>query len=239
MTSTTTNLEQRPVYRLEGVSKVYGGTAEGDAPFTALDNVTMTIPDGAFTTIVGPSGSGKSTLLSLLGLLDRPSSGAISIDGIGLGEAKERRRCAMRSSHLAFVFQAFHLMQHRTVMDNVMLGGLYRGLNRAERQRQAGLCLEQVGLGSKTTNLASTLSGGERQRTAIARALVGEPRILLCDEPTGNLDTRNGEAIASLLTELSQSGITIIMVTHDPAIAALGNHKVHVIDGKVSGDGCS
>jgi putative ABC transport system ATP-binding protein len=224
-------------YELDGVGKVYGA-GRGEAPFAALQDVSVRISAGAFTTVVGPSGSGKSTLLALLGLLDQPSSGCVTIAGRATDRMREKDRCVMRARQLAFVFQAFHLMPHRTVLDNVMLGGLYRGLDRSQRRDQAWAQLARVGLTAKAANRAATLSGGERQRIAIARSLLGSPQILLCDEPTGNLDTTNGTAVVSLLIELSDSGLTVVLVTHDEHIAAMGDHRLSVLDGRVSGDGC-
>ncbi|MGN6253345.1 MAG: ABC transporter ATP-binding protein [Marmoricola sp.] len=236
--SAASSVEDHCAYRLDGVSKVYGGD-RGGARFVALRDVSLRIPEGAYATVVGPSGSGKSTLLGLLGLLDQPSSGTICVAGWSMSEANEKIRCRMRAQHLAFVFQAFHLMQHRTVLDNVMLGGLYRGLDRGERRAQAHARLAQVGLSAKADKRAGTLSGGERQRTAIARALLGSPSVLLCDEPTGNLDSANGRAVVALLGELHASGITIVLVTHDEHIAAQGDHRISVVDGQVRGDGCA
>lgn len=233
----TANTVRELAIELTNVSKSYGNPGDDEPVFHALRDVGLSIPVGTLTTIVGPSGSGKSTLLGLMGLLDEPTSGQLVLAGHSTSIATESELCALRSTYLGFVFQAFYLMPHRTVIDNVMLGGLYRGLSRQERQRQATERLDMVGLGSKVANLAGTLSGGERQRTAIARALVGTPQILLCDEPTGNLDTRNGEAVVGLLTDLSTAGLSVVIVTHDPSIAALGDHQVHVIDGRVSGDG--
>jgi putative ABC transport system ATP-binding protein len=219
-------------FALHGVTRTYGPASQA---FHALRDVDVTIPYEAMTTVVGPSGSGKSTLLSLLGLLDRPTSGTLTVAGQDTTGASDRERGTLRASHLGFVFQAFHLMPHRTVLDNAMLGGVYRGLTRRQRQTEARERLEHVGLGTKSANLAGTLSGGERQRTAIARALVGSPPVLLCDEPTGNLDSVNGKRVVDILTDLAAAGTTVVLVTHDPTIAALGDCRLHVNDGRVSG----
>lgn len=230
-------MDEIPAFELTDITKAYGDLNGRRPIFTALRDVTLRIPIGGLTTIVGPSGSGKSTLLGLLGLLDRPTRGTIRVldrDASGVGE---RGRCRLRAQHLGFVFQAFHLMHRRSVLDNVMVGGLYRGLRRAERADESLRRLETVGLQHKADVRAETLSGGERQRVAIARALVGSPQVLLCDEPTGNLDSANGKAITDTLLQLAHSGTTVIMVTHDPLIAALGDRTVRVRDGGVTGDG--
>ncbi|WP_017932767.1 ABC transporter ATP-binding protein [Nocardioides sp. Iso805N] len=227
-------MDQDLAFELTDVTKAYGDPRGHHPTFVALRRVTLRIPVGGLTTIVGPSGSGKSTLLGLLGLLDRPTEGTLRILGQDTSTVSERRRCALRGQHLGFVFQAFHLMAHRTVLDNVMVGGLYRGLSRPERTSEAMRRLEAVGLRNKSTGRVETLSGGERQRVAIARALVGSPEVLLCDEPTGNLDSRNGEAVADLLVRLAGSGITVVMVTHDPSMAGLGDRTITVRDGEVT-----
>lgn len=223
-----------PAFRLQGVGKTYGSPGSGAPAFEALRDVDLTVPSATLTTIVGPSGSGKSTLLGLLGLLDRPTQGDLRISGQATAELTERARCALRARHLGFVFQAFHLMPDRTVTDNVMLGGIYRGMSRRQRGRDAHRLLTDIGLADKVGQRASTLSGGERQRVAIARALVGNPDILLCDEPTGNLDSRNGDRVVDELRRLARTGITVVIVTHDPTIAALGTHRIEVRDGQVS-----
>lgn len=229
-------VDRTAAFELEDVTRVYGNTSSTEPQFLALRQVCLSIPAGAFTTIVGPSGSGKSTLLGLLGLLDRPSEGRVTIAGHETAHLSERDRCRLRAVHLGFVFQSFHLMQDRTVLENVMLGGLYRGLTRRQRQLESSERLADMGLADKLTNRAATLSGGERQRVAIARALVGSPDILLCDEPTGNLDSTNGELVVAALRTLADQGITVVMVTHDPAIAAMGNHRIQVRDGRVNAD---
>lgn len=224
-------------FELLGVGKTYGTPGGSTPAFDALKGVDLSVPSGSLTTIVGPSGSGKSTLLGLLGLLDRPTAGDLLIAGESTADLSERRRCSLRARHLGFVFQAFHLMPERTVADNVMLGGIYRGLGRRERRDEAERLLAEVGLAGKAKQRAATLSGGERQRVAIARALVGRPGILLCDEPTGNLDSRNGERVVEELKRLSATGITVVIVTHDQAVAKLGDYRIRVKDGLVSSDG--
>lgn len=228
-------MSKPPAFLLADVGKAYG--SEGEPLFDALQGVDLTIPSHTLTTIVGPSGSGKSTLLGLLGLLDRPTSGSLSIAGNATDDLSERARCRLRARHLGFVFQAFHLMADRTVQDNVMLGGMYRGLSRTARIKESERLVANIGLTQKLTQRAATLSGGERQRVAIARALMGAPDILLCDEPTGNLDSHNGRIVVAELERLAGTGVTVVVVTHDPEIATLGTHQIHVQDGRVSGDG--
>ena len=225
-------------FELAGLSKVYGGLRGGPETL-ALRDVNLTIPSGLLVTIAGPSGSGKSTLLGLLGLLDQPTSGTIRVAGESATEAHEPARCQLRAMNIGFVFQAFHLMQGRSALENVMLGGLYRGMRRTERADEAIHRLEQVGLGGKARSYARTLSGGERQRVAIARALLGSPKILLCDEPTGNLDSSNGGAVVEILKDLPTSGVCVVVVTHDNDIARLGDQQIRVVDGVVTGDGCA
>ena len=221
-------------FRLAGIGRTYGSTGSATPAFEALRDVDLTIAAGALTTIVGPSGSGKSTLLGLLGLLDRPTRGDLSVSGQPTAGLTERARCALRARHLGFVFQAFHLMEDRTVLDNVMLGGVYRGLSRRQRLEESHRLLDDVGLSHKASRRAATLSGGERQRVAIARALVGRPSILLCDEPTGNLDSSNGARVVDELQRLARTGVTVVVVTHDRTIATLGEHRIEVRDGRVT-----
>jgi ABC-type lipoprotein export system ATPase subunit len=227
--------EQPAAFELRDVGKTY--ESKSGPGFSALRNVSITIPQGSFTTIVGPSGSGKSTLLGLLGLLDRPTTGEVYLAGHPTVRSREKARCRLRSVHLGFVFQSFHLMTRRSVLENVALGGLYKGLPHSRRLSEARLRLDTVGLSQKESNLAGTLSGGERQRVAIARALVGGPPILLCDEPTGNLDSTNGQAVVHLLRQLADEGTTVVVVTHDLTIAEQGRHRISVLDGLVAEDG--
>ncbi|MFZ5850235.1 MAG: ABC transporter ATP-binding protein [Actinomycetota bacterium] len=202
----------------------------------ALRSVDLDVLSGELMTISGPSGSGKSTLLNILGLLDRPTSGRFELLGLDMSRSTDKARSDVRAQSLGFVFQAFHLMGRRSVVENVMLGGLYRGLPRRERVDRSRAAIDRVGLTHRLGARAATLSGGERQRVAIARALVGDPPILLCDEPTGNLDSTNSTAIADLLKGFYAQGIALVIVTHDPVVAALGGRRVAVRDGVVSGD---
>jgi len=220
------------VARLRGVSKRF----DGESPVDALRSVDLDVLSGELMTISGPSGSGKSTLLNILGLLDRPTSGSFELLGLDMSRSTDQVRSSVRAKALGFVFQAFHLMDRRSVLQNVMIGGLYRGIPRRERADRSRAAIDRVGLTHRLGARASTLSGGERQRVAIARALVGDPPILLCDEPTGNLDSTTSTAIAHLLKGFGAQGIALVIVTHDPVVAALGGRRVAVRDGVVSGD---
>ncbi|MER5762019.1 ABC transporter ATP-binding protein [Streptomyces sp. NPDC002082] len=220
-----------PVIRLTGITRTFPGTVE----VHALHPVDLVVERGEFAAIVGPSGSGKSTLLNLLGLLDRPSSGTYELSGTDVAGLRERQRTAARGHSIGFVFQSFHLLPHRTVTENVVLAQLYTATRtrprvRLERAREA---LRQVGLGHRLDALPTTLSGGERQRVAIARALVNRPALLLCDEPTGNLDTRTSDMIMNLFAELHAGGQTIVVITHDPAVAARAQRTVTLRDGRI------
>jgi len=218
-------------YELAGVTRCFG--APSGPQHVALRDVTLEIGSGSFTTIVGPSGSGKSTLLSLLGLLDRPSTGEIRVQGVPTAGASDHFRTRLRARSMSFVFQSFHLMSHQSVLENTALGGLYAGLRRNDRLERAERQLNRVGLQSKAAASVATLSGGEKQRVAIARALVADPPVLLCDEPTGNLDSRNGGAVVDILGQLHETGITVVIVTHDNGIAELGSVRLRVVDGVV------
>jgi putative ABC transport system ATP-binding protein len=189
--------------------------------------------------IVGPSGSGKSTLLNVIGCLDRPTSGTYRFEGVDVAGLDDSQRASLRGTRIGFVFQAFHLLAHRTVVENVMLAELYRRPARAERasRRERALqTLDRVGLAHRADYLPSKLSGGERQRVAIARALMGRPRLLLCDEPTGNLDSVNTAGVLELIDELRAEGLTVLIITHDAAVAAHGGRTVRMIDGQLFED---
>jgi putative ABC transport system ATP-binding protein len=218
-----------PLVVLDGV----GRTFPGETPVVALADVDLVVAPQEYVSIVGPSGSGKSTLLNVLGLLDRPTAGRYVLDGVDTGELDEADRSALRGRRIGFVFQAFHLIAHRTVEENVTLGALYLGVARKERRRRAIELLERVGLGHRMGFLPTRLSGGERQRAAIARALAGDPRLLLCDEPTGNLDTATTESILALFEELRGDGLSLVVITHDLEVAAHGDRTVRVVDGRV------
>lgn len=214
---------------VERLSRQYGV----QAPIHALRGVSLTVDDGEWLAIVGPSGSGKSTLLNILGLLDRPTSGEYRLAGKDMAQLTERQRAGVRSRDIGFVFQSFHLVAHRSVTENVMMSDIYRGGPRGDRRERANGALERVGLGHRLDHLPNRLSGGERQRVAIARAIFGAPAILLCDEPTGNLDTATGSAILDLVTDMHGEGMTIVMITHDPEVARRSQRQVDIVDGQL------
>jgi putative ABC transport system ATP-binding protein len=216
-----------PVIELDGVERTF----PADPPVRALRDVRLRVDKGEYLSIVGPSGSGKSTLLTTLGLLDRPDAGSYRLDGIETTSMDERSRAALRGSRIGFVFQAFHLLPHRSVVDNVSLAELYRRTDRRGRARRAEAALARVGLSHRTRFRPDRLSGGERQRVAIARALVGEPSLLLCDEPTGNLDNTNTGAVLDLFDELRAQGVTLLVITHDDAVSKRADRRVRIDDG--------
>lgn len=219
-----------PVIDMRGVSRTF----DGPSPVHALRDVDLTIEAGEYVTVVGPSGSGKSTFLNLVGLLDTPTGGTYLIDGIDPADMGERHRSALRGDRIGFVFQSFHLIGHRSALDNTRLSMVYTGVPRAERTARARTALRRVGLSHREHALAATLSGGERQRVAIARALAARPSLLLCDEPTGNLDSTTAASVLSLLDELHADGITLLVVTHDTGVAARGQRTVIIRDGCLS-----
>ncbi|SHN22576.1 ABC transporter ATP-binding protein [Actinacidiphila paucisporea] len=218
------------IVELRGIGKSYQTTPV----VHALQPVDLTIEAGDWLAVVGPSGSGKSTLLNLLGLLDRPTQGRYVFAGVDVSTLGERERTALRGRRIGFVFQQFHLLPHRTAVENVALALLYTTPSAGQRTTAAVQALRRVGLGHRLHALPSTMSGGERQRVAIARALVGAPDLVLCDEPTGNLDSANAHAVLDVLNDLNADGVTLIVITHDPDVAARARSRVHIRDGSVT-----
>ena len=215
---------------LDGVSKVF---YTDEVETHALSNIHLQIQRGEYVAIAGPSGGGKTTLLSILGLLDTPTSGKYRLNGQAVENLSFSDRAKVRNREIGFVFQAFNLIGDLTVYENVELPLTYRGMAVAERKQRVQKALERVGMAHRMKHFPSQLSGGQQQRVAVARAVVGDPSILLADEPTGNLDSKNGEAVMDLLKELHQGGATICMVTHDPRYARHAQRTVHLFDGQV------
>ncbi|MDB1086417.1 ABC transporter ATP-binding protein [Streptomyces sp. ACA25] len=219
-----------PVIAFHGIGLTY----PGPPPVTALRPCSLTVRPGEFITVVGPSGSGKSTFLHVAGLLDSPTEGRYLLDGIDTGTLNDAERTALRGRRIGFVFQSFHLLPHRSATENVTLAMLYTGVPPRQRRDRAREALIRVGLGHRLDAAPTRLSGGERQRVAIARALVGRPSLLLCDEPTGNLDTATASSVLALLGELHAEGMTVVVITHDPHVAARGERTVTIRDGQLS-----
>jgi putative ABC transport system ATP-binding protein len=224
--------ELQPVVRMSGISRTFPGPPQ----VRAVLDVDLLVRPGEYVSIVGPSGSGKSTLLHLLGLLDRPTRGRYLLDGVDVSDLRERDRAALRAERIGFVFQSFHLLPHRSVLENVAMSMLYRRVPRRERTARARAALSQVRMSHRIDFAPATLSGGERQRVAIARALVGEPSLLLADEPTGNLDTTSSGELLAVFDELHRQGITLAVITHNDEVSRRARRQVRIVDGILTED---
>ncbi len=215
------------VVELDGVTRTFPGSP----PVEAVREAHLTVAKGDYVTIVGPSGSGKSTLLHILGCLDAPTAGSYRLLGLDVGDLSDGMRTSLRGSEIGFVFQAFHLLPYRTVLENVMTGLVYNRTPRRVRRQRSADALERVGLGHRMDFTPPQLSGGERQRVAIARAVAPQPSLLLCDEPTGNLDSKTTGSILDLFDELRTDGLTLMVITHDEAVSMRAERRVDITDG--------
>lgn len=219
-----------PLVELRDITRSFPGPPE----VQALKGVNLSVFAGDYLSIVGPSGSGKSTMLNILGLLDKPSVGEYRLSGALTVDLSDDDRAAVRATSVGFVFQAFHLMPHRSVFDNVLIPMLYSGVPREEREDRARSALDRVGLNHRIDFLPGLLSGGEKQRVAVARAVVSSPRLLLADEPTGNLDVQTSREVMGLFEELNADGLTLIVITHDPAVAERAARTISIADGRLT-----
>jgi putative ABC transport system ATP-binding protein len=221
------------VVRIDAVSRTFH---MGDVSVPVLHDVDLEIGTGECVAVIGPSGSGKSSLMNLVGLLDRPDTGRIFIEGIDTGRLSADRQAALRNRRIGFVFQSYNLLSRQTALANVQLPLLYAGVTPGERRRRAEAALDRVGLLHRAGHLPSKLSGGEQQRVAIARALINDPGIILADEPTGALDSRTGSEIIGLFEKLNEAGRTVLLITHDPGVAARCSRVIRILDGRIVGD---
>lgn len=222
-----------PLIELRNISKLYG---EGESRVSALDNVSLTVNRGEFVAIAGASGSGKSTLMNLLGCLDVQTSGDYFLDGTSVRELGEKKLSQIRNREIGFIFQSFNLIPALTARENVELPLMYRGMSKNVRSELAAHALQKVSLGSRMDHLPSRMSGGQQQRVAIARAIAAEPPVILADEPTGNLDSRCGKEVMRILYDLNAQGKTVIIITHDDAVAAQAARTIRISDGRVAAD---
>ncbi len=216
--------------RLQGICKTYRTKEE---KLYVLDNIDIRIKDGEFISITGQSGSGKSTLMNILGCLDRADSGRYYFDGISVEKMNDRKMCHMRNKSIGFVFQSFNLIPSMNSLENVMLPLMYRGVSREKREQLAKEALCKVGLENRMSHYPVEMSGGQQQRTAIARAIAMSPKVLLADEPTGSLDKSSGEEVLSIMKEMNNKGVTVVMITHDEKIAAAAGRQIRISDGKI------
>jgi len=226
-------MQDSPVIRFRDVYRTY---EMGDQVLHALDGVDLDINRNEYVAIVGASGSGKSTMMNIIGCLDRVTKGDYLLEGTSVGDMNENELARIRNREIGFIFQSFNLLSRASALKNVMQPLVYRGIPRAERKEKASEALERVGLGDRLESRPNQLSGGQRQRVAIARALIGKPAILLADEPTGNLDSRTSQEIMALIDQVHDNGQTVIMVTHEPDIAAHCQRVIHLADGQIESD---
>ena len=227
------DLVDLPTVKMQGVTRVYG---LGGYQVKALDGIDLTVMPGEFLALMGPSGSGKSTLMHIMGCLDRPSAGSYQLEGLDVSALSEDSLARVRRLRLGFVFQTFNLLPRLTALQNVELPMIYAGVRRRERRAQARKLLEAVGLSERVQHHPNEMSGGERQRVAIARSLVNEPALLLADEPTGNLDSKSGDEVVDIIADLHAAGKTIVLITHEPTIAARAQRIIYMRDGRLMED---